>query len=115
MHHQRAGASRQRRGNRGVLQLDFGVLDRGAVGFDRRRQGGGAALRRVDLFAGRNAALGQVLIALGLRRGVRRLRDVPFEVGLRLLQRGFERPSIELEERLAFLDVVAFLELHAVS
>ena len=71
----------------------------------------GAALRRVDLFPRRDAAVGEILVALGLRRGVGRLRDVAIEVGLRLLQRRFERPSIEGEQRLPFLDVVAFLEV----
>ena len=43
--------------------------------------------------------------------GVGRLRDVALQVGLRLLQRGLERPAIEREQHLALRDVVAFLEV----
>ena len=81
------------------------------VALERRGAGPGG----VDLFAGRDAALGEILIALGLGLRVRRLRDVAFEVRLRLLQRGFERPAIEREEHLALLTSSPSLKLTAVN
>jgi len=39
-----------------------------------------------------------------------RLREIAREIGLRLLQRCFERPAIEREEDLPLRHVVAFLE-----
>ena len=70
----------------------------------------GAGSRRVDLFPRGDAALGQILKALGLRRRVGGLREIALEVRLRLLQRGFERPPVQREQHLTLLDVVAFLE-----
>jgi len=46
----------------------------------------------------------------GPARGIGGLRHVAREIGLRLLQRCFERPAIEREEDLPLHHVVAFLE-----
>ena len=67
----------------GVLQLDLGVLDRGAVGGDRRVERGGGGERLIELVARGDPALGEVLVALGLGAGVGRLRRIAVEVGLR--------------------------------
>ena len=60
-----------------------------------------AVRRRVDLLLGRDAARGEILIALRLRLRVRRLRRVALQVGLGLLERRLERPAVEREEHLA--------------
>ena len=64
------------RGDGGVLELDLGVLHRGAIGLDRGVERRRAGPRRVDLFARGDAALGEIRKALGLRRRVRGLRDI---------------------------------------
>ena len=110
MHHQRAGAAGNRRRDRRVLQLHARVLDRRAIGADRRVERGGAGVLRVELFVRGDAAIDEVLVALGLRGGVGGLRLIALEVGFRLLQGGFERPPVEREEHLPRTDVVAFLE-----
>ena len=102
MDHQRAGAAGDRRRDRRVLELNLRVLDGGAIGFDGGVQRGDAVVRAVSTCSrGRDAALGELVEALGLRLGVRRLRHVALEVGLRLLERRFERPAIELEQHLS--------------
>ena len=72
-----------------------------------------AVLRGIHLLARRDASLAEVLEALGLLRGVGGLREVALEVGLRLLQRRFERPPIQREQDLPGRDVVAFGEVDA--
>ena len=58
-------------------------------------------LRGIDLLARRDASLRQLFEPLGLLRRVGGLSEIAIEVGLRLLQRRFERPLIEREEDLA--------------
>ena len=101
MDHQRAGAAGNRRGDRRVLELNLRVVDGGAVGLQRGGERLGRRPRLVGLLARRDAARQQVLIAGGARASVGFLRGVAREIGLRLRQRGFERPSIELEQDLA--------------
>ncbi len=81
----------------------FGVLDRGAVGVERRLERRRRRSRRVDLLLGGDAALGEILVALRLRFRVRRLRRVALQVRLGLLERRFERPAVEREQHLALL------------
>ena len=72
-----------------------------------------AAVRVVSTCSfGGDAARGEIEIPLRLRFRVRGLRQVAFEVGLRLQQRAFERPAIQAEQLPAFPHVVAFVEVH---
>ena len=73
------------------------------------------ATHLIDLLAGRDAALQQILIARRLRLGVGRLRDVAVERRLRLLQRRLERPLVDRDEDLALLHLVAFDEVRPTS
>jgi hypothetical protein len=111
VHHQRTGASCDRRPNRGVLQLDFRVFDGGAIsthdGIESR--GGGAG--RITLLARTDAALDEVFHSLRDDFGVGCLRSVARQVRFGLVQRCFERPVIECEEHLPFAHVVALLEI----
>ena len=111
MHHQRAGAAGERRFDGGVFELHLGVLERGAVGGDGGVEGGQGRARRVHLFARGDALVRQVLVALGHRRGVGRLRFVASEVGLGFFERGLERPPVEREEPLALGHFVALGEV----
>ena len=111
MHHQHAGAAGDRRLDRRVLELDGGVLDGRPIGADRRLERRRGRAGRVDLLARGDAALGELLGALRLGGGIRELRLVPRERGFSLLQRRFERTSIEREQDLPLRDVVAFLEV----
>ena len=77
----------------------FAFSTRRVVGVHGRVERRDRRPRGVDLLARRDAALRQLLEALGLLRRVGGLREVAIEVGLRLLQRRFERTTIEREER----------------
>ena len=113
MHHQRARAPGDRRGDGRVLELHLRVLQRRLVGIHGGVERGDRRLRGIDLLAGRDASLRQLLEPLGLLRGVGGLREIAIEVGLRLLQRRFERTPIEREQDLPGGDVVAFGEVDA--
>ena len=115
VHHQRAGASGDRRGDGRVLQLHLRVLHRRFVGIHGRISAATVGLRRIHLLARRDAALRQLLEPLGLLRRVGGLREIAIEVGLRLLQRRFERTPIEREQDLPGRDVIAFGEVDARS
>ena len=71
-----------------------------------------AVVRAVSTCSRARCRARQILVALGDRLGVGGLRRVALEVGLRLLQRRFERPPVEGEQDLALCDVVALLEFH---
>ena len=111
MHHERAGASGDRRANRGVLQLNLRVFDGGAVGADDGIERRGRRARRVALLARADAALDEVVHSLRDDFGVRRLRRVARQVRFGLIQRGFERPMVEREQHLSGLHIVALLEV----
>jgi hypothetical protein len=113
VHHQRAGASADRCGDRRVLQLHFRVLDRSLVGIDGRVQGRDRGTRGVHLLACGDSSLRELVKALGLLRGICGLSDVAIEVRLRLLQRRFERTTVQREQDLARHHVVAFGEVDA--
>ncbi len=88
----------------------FSMLARSSA--DRRVERRGVGDDLIDLFLRRDAALEEVLVACRLRFGVRRLRDVAVERRLRLLQRRFERPLVDLDDDLPFRHFVAFDEVH---
>ena len=111
VHDQRAGAAGDRRGDGRVLQLDLRVFDGGAIGLERRFERRGAGPGLIGLLLGRDTARLQILESRRGGLGLVRLRGVALERRLRLLQRAFERPPIQGEQRLSFLDVVAFLEV----
>ena len=111
MHHERAGASGDRRANRGVLQLDLRVFDGRAVGADDRIERGGGGARRVALLARADSALDEIFHSLCNDLGVGGLRRVARQVRFGLIQRRFERPMVEREEHLPGLHVVALLEV----
>ena len=115
MHLQQAGASGERRRDRGVVQLDLRVFDRGAIRADRRLERRGVGHDLVDLLARRDAALGQVLVSRGLGLGVRGLCLIARQRRLGLMQCRFERASIEPDQHLVLFDVVAFLEVDRTS
>jgi hypothetical protein len=85
MHHEGTGAPGERRFDRGVLELDLGVLDGGAVGGDRGIERFSGRNRLVQLIAGCDAAIGEILETLRLRSCVGRLGRVARLVGLGLL------------------------------
>jgi hypothetical protein len=109
--HERARAPRDRRADRGVLELHPGVLDRSLVGADdrveRSRRGAGG----VALFPGTDAPFHEVFHPLRDDFGVGCLRGVALQVGFGLIQRGFQRAWVEREEHLARLDVIALTEV----
>jgi hypothetical protein len=109
--HQGAGAPRDRRRDGRVLHLHLRVVDGRAVGLDRGFEGGRARPARLELLGRRDAAAGEVGVALRDDPGVGRLRDVALEIGLGLREGRLERPPVELEQDLVLLDVVAFLEV----
>ena len=101
VHHQRAGAAGDRRRDRRVLQLDARVVDRGAIGGDRRRSSASAFALAVSTCS-RVAMprVGEIDETLRLHVGVGRLRDVALQVRFGLRERGLERPPVEREEHL---------------
>ena len=113
VHHQRARAPRDRRGDRRVLELHLRILQRRLVGIHGCVERGCRRLRGIDLLAWRDASLREFLEPLGLLRGVGGLREIAVEVGLRLLHRRFEGALVEREQDLPGLDVVSFGEVDA--
>jgi len=109
--HECASTAGDRGANRGVLQLDFGILDRSAVGAHRGVEGGGGCARRIALLACADAAFDEVIHALRDHFRVRGLRGVAREIRFGLIQCGFERAMVEREEHLTGLNVIALIEI----
>ena len=103
-----AGDARDRRLHGGVVELGLRVGDRGVVGGDLRGQlRDGGALGVGLLPGGEFAELG---VALQVEIGVGEIGFVLRLLGLGLVERSLERPRIDLDQRVAFLDELAFLE-----
>ena len=100
-----------RRLDGGVIELGLRVLDRRRVGRDLRRELRDGGALRVGLLPGREfAELGE---ALQIEVGVGEIGLVLDLLGLGLIERGLERPRIDLDQRVALLDDLAFLEMRS--
>ena len=111
MNHQRAGAPRDRRANRGVLKLHLSVLDGGAVRPYHGVERGRGRARCITLLARADTAFDEVFHSLCNDFGVCRLCLIALQVGLGLIERGFQRPVIQREKHLPGLDIIALLEI----
>ena len=104
-----AGDAGDRRLDGGVIELGLRVLDqrrrRPAICAVELRDGGALG---VGLLPGREFA--ELGIALQVEIGVGEIGFVLRLLGLGLVERGLERPRIDLDQRVAFLDELAFLE-----
>ena len=97
-----------RRLDGGVIELGLRVLDQRRVGLNLRRQLRDGGALRIGLLPGREfAELGK---ALQVEVGVGKVGFVLGLLGLGLIEGGLERPRIDLDQRVAFLDELAFLE-----
>ena len=97
-----------RRLDGGVVELGLRVGDRGVVGRDLRGQlRDGGALGVGLLPRGEFAELGE---ALQVEIGVGEIGLVLRLLGLGLVERRLERPRIDLDQQIALLDELAFLE-----
>ena len=86
-----------------VLKVQPGVLDLRLIGGERRLERRGRGRLRLVLVARNQAALEEILVARVLRLSVLRLRRIPRQNGLRLLERRLERPGVQREEGAPFL------------
>ena len=103
-----AGDARDRRLDRGVIDLGLGVGDRGVVGRDLRGQLRHGGALGVGLLAGCEfAELGE---ALQIEIGVGEAGLVLRLLGLGLIERGLDRGGVDLDQHVALLDLLAFLE-----
>jgi hypothetical protein len=93
------------------LELHARIFDRRAIGGHRRSEGGCTRTRLVNLFAGDKASVGEVLRPLRGDLGLVRLCGVAREVRFRLMERRFEGTTIQREEDLSGLYVVALLKI----
>jgi len=107
-----ADASRDRRRDSGVGEIQPGAVDLTLIGSERARGLIGRRSLRVELLPGQNPLCDEILVAI--------------EVELRVLQRGLifgglpfrlgelhlERPRIELGEQVTFVDDLTFRERH---
>ncbi len=92
------------------MQVHFGGLDRGFVGFhralilrDQRHLG-------IERLARHRILRGQPLIAGEIDLRALQQRLVARQIAVGLGERGFIRPRVDFGEQIAFLDLVAFLE-----
>ena len=107
-----ADAAVDRRGDGGVAQLRLGALDRGLVGLDGGLELIDLGLLLIDSLLRADAFVHQVLEACEILLVGNELGLVLGALGVGLVERGLERPSIDDCERVAFLDVLAFGEIH---
>ena len=97
-----------RRPDGGVIELGLRVLDQRRVGGDLRGQLRDGGALRIGLLPGREFA--EPGEALQVEVGVGEIGFVLDLLGLGLVERGLERPRIDLDQRVAFLDELAFLK-----
>ena len=94
------GDAGDRRLDGGVIELGLRVLDRAVSACDLRRQLRDGGALRIGLLPGREfAELGK---ALQIEVGVGEIGFVLGLLGLGLIERGLERPRIDLDQRVAF-------------
>ena len=109
---QGSGPAGYRRDDTSVLQVELGGLDRRLIGGEGRFQGGRRGDLGLVLIPRNQSALEQIVVPDTLRLGVFRLRCVPCQNGLGLLQGGLERPGVQHEKRRALLDFLPFRKVN---
>ncbi len=112
VHQAQARDTRDRGGDLRVDELQLRVVDVGGV-----LLGGRFVLRdqrdlRVELLLRHGVGLDQLAVAIDVHLGVAEQRLVVRERGFREFELNLIRSRVDLGEHLAFLDVVAFLEVH---
>ena len=103
-----AGDARDRRLDLGVVELGLGVEDGGIVGRDLRGQLRNGGALGVGLLPGREFA--ELGVALQIQIGVGQIGLILRLLGLGLIERRLVRPGIDLDQQVALVDELAFLE-----
>src|SRR4029077_2564936 len=103
-------ASAERRVDGGVAELGLGIVDRGLIPLDLSRELIDRRLLRVDLLARGEILTREVGEALEVELRVLQARLVLRFLGGRLIERGPEGARVDLDQKITFLDDLAFLE-----
>ena len=103
-----AGDAGDRRLDLGIVELGLGVEDRRIVGRDLRGQLRNGGALGVGLLPGREFA--ELGVALQIQIGVGEIGLILGLLGLGLVQRRLIRPGIDLDQQIALVDRLAFLE-----
>ena len=104
-------AAVERRQDVAILQVDLGGLDRGGIGFHRALILRDQRDLRVERLARHRVLRGQPLVAREIDLRALQQRLVARQIALGLRQRRLIGPRVDLGDQIAFLDLVAFLEI----
>ena len=106
------GPSRDRGADRRPLKVELGVRNRGGVGADRGLEGFAGGSFRFIVRLGHIVLSHELCVTGRIRHRTLRLRLVPGEHRLRLLECRLERAGVDLEQELSGRHVVALPERH---
>ena len=115
LHQQAARLARNRRPDGRVVEVELDVGQRGAVGFNHLLLRDGVRGRLVGLRLGDEILEHERRIPLRVAARVLGLRLIARQHGARLVERGLERPWVDLEQELAGADLITFPESHAIE
>src|SRR3984957_8635300 len=107
----RAEAPVDWRANIAIAEIEFGGIDLRLITLDRSLQLSDRCLLLVVALPGLPPRADQLFITVEIQLGADELRLVFLLIGLRLLKRRLKRARVNLEERLALLDILALLEI----
>src|SRR6266700_506584 len=93
-----------------ICQLKLGVVDLSLIGFDSAIELADGSGLRIELLLRNNSFFEEQLKTLEVSFGILALRDVLGKLAFGLCQLNLERPGIDLREKIAGLNVLAFLE-----
>src|SRR6202040_3423746 len=94
-----------------IAEIEFGGIDLRLITLDRSLQLPDRCLLLVVALPGLPPRADQLFITVEIQLGADELRLVFLLIGLRLLKRRLKRAWVNLEERLALLDILALLEV----